>query len=113
MIDFDVDKLPRLTFQISVENVLDMYLNIPKNKHILKKRRDYFRSRREQYWDEITNDTRCFCHCCSVNYRLELHHIIPLEMGGSNNRCNVVPMCHKCHVKAHLLLGIKYYEGCG
>lgn len=44
------------------------------------------------------------CICCSREgtiYELHVHHIIPLFKFGSNNKCNLVTLCHKCHNKQH------------
>jgi len=32
---------------------------------------------------------------------LEVHHIIPLAIGGSNLPDNLITLCHECHAKAH------------
>jgi len=32
---------------------------------------------------------------------LQLHHIVPLGLGGSNNKSNLVPLCKKCHEAVH------------
>jgi len=32
---------------------------------------------------------------------LQLHHIIPLSKGGTNDRGNLIPLCSKCHEYIH------------
>lgn len=32
---------------------------------------------------------------------LEVHHIIPKSKGGSNDRKNLMAICHECHKKIH------------
>lgn len=34
-------------------------------------------------------------------YLLEVHHIKPLVLGGSNLPENLITLCHNCHVKSH------------
>lgn len=33
---------------------------------------------------------------------LEIHHIIPVHMGGDNNIKNLILLCVKCHKKRHI-----------
>lgn len=42
--------------------------------------------------------------CCSsgLNVELHVHHVIPLFKFGTNNKQNLVTLCHSCHNKQHL-----------
>lgn len=40
------------------------------------------------------------CNCGEVD-NLELHHIIPLLLGGTNRPSNLVWLCNRCHKSAH------------
>lgn len=31
----------------------------------------------------------------------EVHHIIPVSMGGDDNPNNLITLCHECHLKRH------------
>lgn len=31
----------------------------------------------------------------------ELHHVVPLSLGGNDIETNKVPLCSKCHAKVH------------
>lgn len=42
-----------------------------------------------------------FCATCGEDRNIELHHIIPISAGGSNNYFNLIYLCHDCHVKLH------------
>lgn len=45
----------------------------------------------------------CRCTACGetwVNY-LEVHHIVPLGDGGTNDLSNLITLCRLCHAKAH------------
>lgn len=37
----------------------------------------------------------------------EVHHIVPLNDGGTHTRSNLVSLCRSCHMKAHALLGTR------
>lgn len=37
----------------------------------------------------------------------EVHHIVPLNDGGTHARSNLVSLCRSCHMKAHALLGTR------
>lgn len=43
------------------------------------------------------------CDYCGENTKeiLQLHHIIPVSKGGSNDFNNLVLLCPNCHIKAH------------
>ena len=35
----------------------------------------------------------------------EVHHILPVNRGGSNDWSNLMSLCHSCHEKIHKALG--------
>lgn len=37
------------------------------------------------------------CVNCNSNIELQLHHIVPLGAGGTNNLGNIVTLCNKCY----------------
>lgn len=41
------------------------------------------------------------CIYCGGVDDIEYHHIIPLSQGGDNRPSNIVPLCKRCHMKAH------------
>lgn len=44
------------------------------------------------------------CRICRNNGRqleLHVHHIIPIDIYGSNHKNNLITLCHKCHNKQH------------
>lgn len=65
---------------------------------------EYFRS------DCLKRD-KCTCQDCGVKYGrdnpydynnpIEVHHIVPVQDGGSNDKSNGITLCFKCHIKAH------------
>lgn len=46
------------------------------------------------------------CVNCGTTEELELHHVVPLEIGGNDIAENIVPLCYYCHkaVTDHELL---------
>lgn len=41
------------------------------------------------------------CATCGSKKDIELHHIIPLAAGGTDDYYNLISMCHSCHMKLH------------
>ena len=41
------------------------------------------------------------CYNCGSDLYVELHHVVPLSLGGTNRDTNIVPLCYECHKKAH------------
>lgn len=37
------------------------------------------------------------CHRCGSTEKLEIHHMIPVSMGGTNDKGNLIILCHECH----------------
>lgn len=43
------------------------------------------------------------CECCGDTTKeiLQVHHIIPVKKGGTNDANNLIVLCPNCHYKAH------------
>ena len=41
------------------------------------------------------------CANCGSEENIEIHHIVPLIVGGTNRRSNLVALCQDCHAKIH------------
>ena len=41
------------------------------------------------------------CGCCGSTKNLELHHIVPMEISGTDEYYNLLYLCHDCHQKMH------------
>lgn len=41
------------------------------------------------------------CSTCGSKKEIELHHIIPLDAGGTNDYFNLIFLCHHCHMMLH------------
>ena len=52
-----------------------------------------------QLGDLMNNIMKC-CNCGSIS-GVELHHIVPLALGGNDIETNKVPLCTKCHELVH------------
>ena len=50
-----------------------------------------------------------FCERCFAEHKLtlveEVHHILPLSEGGTNEEANLMSLCQSCHTKIHLERG--------
>ena len=42
------------------------------------------------------------CVICADNHNLEVHHVIPLAEGGTNQLYNLELRCQHCHREAHV-----------
>ena len=90
MLDTPNDKYSFIDLLNLVQNS-SLYLE---NKHErvyigLKQRRRIF-----------NRDNNCCVECGNVN-DLELHHIIPIKKGGSNDDDNLQVLCSVCHHRKH------------
>lgn len=43
---------------------------------------------------------RC-CSMCGSVQNVEVHHIIPIKEGGTNELENLIPLCRDCHQEIH------------
>jgi 5-methylcytosine-specific restriction endonuclease McrA len=41
------------------------------------------------------------CAACGNKENTELHHIIPIAAGGTNDNFNLIYLCHDCHMNLH------------
>ena len=50
-------------------------------------------------------------NCGTSGARLNCHHIVPLDKGGTNNLSNLITLCEKCHAKIHPgMAGLERYH---
>lgn len=64
-----------------------------------KELRDEFR--RPTFRSEMFSKHGNRCFNCGSDLYVELHHVVPLFLGGTNRDTNIVPLCYQCHKKAH------------
>lgn len=49
------------------------------------------------------------CRQCGSSGLLDVHHITPLRVGGTNNPANLKTLCRRCHgLRHHELKKVKY-----
>jgi len=48
------------------------------------------------------DDNQCFL--CRSKDKLKVHHFWPLIDGGNDNLGNLITLCHRCHLAAHVVL---------
>lgn len=61
-----------------------------------QKRNEVFSARRN---GEINRPK--ICATCGAKKDIDLHHIIPLAAGGTNDYFNMIYLCYDCHMKLH------------
>tara|TARA_A100001515_G_scaffold135117_1_gene125802 strand:- start:337 stop:735 length:399 start_codon:yes stop_codon:yes gene_type:complete len=44
-----------------------------------------------------------YCAFCGTKENLQIHHIIPISLGGTDDKTNLLTACSKCHEKIHLV----------
>jgi len=54
-------------------------------------------------WDKIRKQVlaRDNFRCRTCGIRLEVHHVVPLSKGGTNDPDNLITLCSKCHRAIH------------
>lgn len=79
---------------------------------MVEKRKENFLNK-----DKIKALHCCDRHCClcgkQCSTNIEIHHIIPVEKGGTKEFDNAIPLCFDCHAKVEMYndkhpKGIKY-----
>lgn len=58
-------------------------------------------SNRQSFKQTVVEEKGYRCVNCGSDENVELHHIVPIFLGGTNNISNIVPLCHACHAAAH------------
>lgn len=73
-----------------------------------EKRIDYTQRNNYKRRKELTNKRQkgnikkpMICGICGSKENLELHHIVPIESGGSDDFFNLLYLCHDCHKHIH------------
>lgn len=70
-------------------------------RNVLTKRRKYFKTIKQQLKRTFLVKGELYCAVCGTKQQLELHHIVPLSMNGSNEIDNLMPLCHDHHMEIH------------
>lgn len=52
-----------------------------------------------------------FCMLCVKGADVEVHHIVPVSAGGSDDAANLVPVCAECHKIIHQLWPVRIVGG--
>jgi len=50
------------------------------------------------------------CHFCSEGNVLEIHHIVPKRLGGSDDSKNILVLCPTCHEKIERIYNDSFFE---
>ena len=81
--------------QKSIDKCVIMWYNVLQKERETKMNRgtEFERNRKIM----IKNNPDAKCEECGATINLELHHIVPVACGGSNEQSNLKVLCHKCH----------------
>lgn len=86
----------------SISRIIRSY-NLVHTKRIdYSKRKNY--ERRKELIKKIQNKEivkPLMCACCGNKSNLELHHVIPISLGGNDECYNLIYLCFNCHKKMH------------
>lgn len=67
---------------------------------------EYERLRKEfsspKFHNQLPEKCGTVCVNCADTENIEYHHVVPLEVGGTNRFTNIVPVCLTCHMKIHM-----------
>jgi len=84
---------------------------------VKEKRIDYSKRNNYQRRKEITKKLHkgiinkpLVCSTCGDNKNLELHHIIPISLGGTDDYYNLIYLCSECHRAIHKNI-LKKFKG--
>ena len=75
--------------------VLWKYFNEEKRKESKKIRKN-----------KVNRDSRC--EICGFDFYkvLQIHHVVPISLGGSNDNDNIICVCPNCHKMLHYAYGV-------
>lgn len=66
--------------------------------------------RRKSILDDVSIRFGYKCVNCGCSDDIEYHHIVPLALGGENRPTNIVPLCRRCHLSAHVGRNVKNFR---
>lgn len=53
--------------------------------------------KRKGHFKYLRSHEKVACGKCGCSYRIEWHHMVPVDMGGTEDEENMVCLCKKCH----------------
>lgn len=106
--------------EFSTKRKIDRILSFPKDKALSKlkqfservrcnsvsyrTRRNNFNLIKWTYYNEWKGEK---CGLCKTNQIENLHHMVLLKNGGSNEKLNLIGLCFSCHAEIHPWLKAK------
>ncbi|MEG1597493.1 MAG: HNH endonuclease [Bacilli bacterium] len=75
-----------------------------------KLRKEFSSSVRRNFIKDTNKST--ICHKCGSHEgkSINIHHVIPLADGGTNDYNNLIPLCNHCHRDWHTIEGLIDFE---
>lgn len=109
MIGYSNNKRGEKLTPTSIRRIIKSY-NLEKKSRIDFSKRKSIKRRNEfsNYSQKNKINKPRICGCCGAQQDLNLHHIIPIYMGGKDEYYNLIYLCKKCHKKIHNMLNEKF-----
>ncbi len=96
-----------------MENLREKYITKSKRKELRKELKDYTINELKELVIKLTPLEKAQfkyilerdnhkCRFCGTKYNLEVHHITPRSLGGTNHEYNLITLCNGCHSFLHL-----------
>lgn len=63
-----------------------------------------------KFREEVLERYNHKCANCGSQNDLQIYHIVPVAIGGTDAVSNLVPLCHSCHMAAHHGRDITEYQ---
>jgi 5-methylcytosine-specific restriction enzyme A len=65
--------------------------------------------RKTRWWQQKTAAGKCrYCGSVVPHKDLTMDHLVPLAMGGSSTRDNIVPACKDCNTKKRSMMPLEW-----
>ena len=99
-------------FAVRCSSLCEEHLKQERKRYNKYERDDDFNKRYGRSWRKVREhyvSAHPLCESCLKDGRLvpveEVHHIVPLSQGGTNDDENLMSLCRSCHQKMHRELG--------
>lgn len=68
-------------------------------------RKSFTPKQRQNFLKDAVTGKSIKCSCCKHRNAVHIHHNVPVCEGGTDDPCNLIMLCEKCHVAHHSAAG--------